>query len=111
MLFKEYDSSNIAPAFTSAIDWNEDWIRYLLAFHVILLVLTILFRKNVNFQTGIFFLITVLVSMSEYINAYCSEHWREFSSQDYFDKHGVFAGSVFAAPLLGIALFQLVSSQ
>ncbi|CAE7674492.1 TMEM18 [Symbiodinium microadriaticum] len=69
----------------------------------------VIFRKNVNIQTGIFLLVTILVAMSEFLNSYCADHWREFSSQNYFDKRGVFAGSIFAAPLLIIALFQLIN--
>ena len=95
-------------AFSSAVNWTESWIRALLGFHLLLFLAMILFRKNVNFQTCLFFFIVVLVYFSERINSYCATHWEEFSTQNYFDEHGVFSGLLFSGPLLLILLFQLV---
>ena len=53
--------------------------------------------------------ICLCVFSAESINAYCHENWRSFATQDYFEAHGSFAGAVFCAPLLGIALFQLIN--
>lgn len=47
--------------------------------------------------------------MSETINNYGMIYWKYFSKQNYFDKHGVFIGILFSAPLLIIGFIQLVS--
>ena len=98
-------------AFSSAIDWKEKWIVGLLTFHVLCFFLIILTRKRLGLQSFIFFTISILVRMSERINTYCASHWQEFSSQNYFDKNGVFAGVFLAAPLLTMCLIMLVRMQ
>ena len=90
------------------LDWTESWIRGILAFHVFVLVIVLLFRKNPNVQCVIFLLLCAIIRGAEYLNSYCANHWTEFSRQNYFDKQGVFAGTVFAGPLLAIAFIQLV---
>ena len=95
-------------AFSSAINWKETWIVSLLSFHVIFCILIFLTRKRLGVQSCIFFIITILVGMSETINSYCSAHWETFSSQNYFDKRGTFAGVFFSAPLLTMCLMMLV---
>lgn len=97
-------------AFSSAVDWQENWIRGLLAFHVVLLTLVVLTRKDANLQTMIFVMTCAMVLLAERLNAFCAAHWMLFSKQNYFDDHGVFAGVVYAGPLLLICLFQLVSN-
>uniref|UniRef100_A0A7N2KV86 Transmembrane protein 18 n=1 Tax=Quercus lobata TaxID=97700 RepID=A0A7N2KV86_QUELO len=42
--------------FFHAIDWKEPWLMGLMGFHVVLLLLTIFSRKNVNFQMCLFLL-------------------------------------------------------
>jgi hypothetical protein len=101
--------SHFSVAFSSAVDWSERWIQCLLGFHIILFLAVIISRKNADLQTFLFLFIAVLVFLSETINSYCAIHWKEFSKQNYFDNQGVFIGILFAAPLLSICLFQLVS--
>ena len=101
-----YESWN---AFSSAIEWKETWIICLLSFHIFLFLLIVLTRKRFGVQTCIFFFISVLVRLAERINLYCSNHWQEFSSQNYFDKNGLFAGILFSGPLLLMCLLMLVS--
>jgi len=96
-------------AFSSAINWKENWILSLMAFHLFLFLLIILTRKRLGIQSCIFFVITVLVRSAEMINSYCSDHWQDFSTQNYFDKSGLFAGTVFAAPLLTMCLMMLLN--
>mmetsp|Transcript_5082 Transcript_5082/g.7770 ORF Transcript_5082/g.7770 Transcript_5082/m.7770 type:complete len:183 (+) Transcript_5082:39-587(+) len=96
-------------AFSSAVDWTEPWIRCLLGFHLLVFTVAVLTRRNINVQMALFLFITVLVSTSEYLNSYCAGNWRQFSRQNYFDSHGVFAGIMFAGPLLTIVLLQLVN--
>jgi hypothetical protein len=96
-------------AFSAAVDWTETWIRCLLSFHLVLLTIVVLTRKNVNAQTVLFLFICALAFLSEHLNTYCAANWASFSKQNYFDKHGAFAGIMYAGPLLIIGLFQLVS--
>jgi transmembrane protein 18 len=96
-------------AFSSAVNWSQRWIQGLLAFHALLFALVIVFRNNENAQVVLFMLICVLLYFCEQINTYCAQHWEEFSTDNYFDDRGVFAGVMFAGPLLLIGLFQLVN--
>ena len=41
--------------------------------------------------------------------SYGHAHWRTFTSQNYFDPHGVFIGGIVAAPVFAILILQLVS--
>lgn len=95
-------------AFAAAIDWTESWIRGLLFFHIVSLLIVVVFRKNTDVQSIAFMLFCGLVFVSERLNSYCHANWRLFAKQDYFDKAGVFAGVVFSGPLLLICLLQLV---
>jgi hypothetical protein len=94
--------------FQSAVNWEERWIQGLLASHVLLLILVLLLRKDVNAQTIIFFTICVMVLLAERINSYCAMSWRSFASQNYFDRHGAFITVMMSGPLLFIAFVQLV---
>eukprot|EP01041_Mallomonas_annulata_P005430 gene5430-10885_t len=104
------DMSEHWQAFSAAIDWKEPWIRGLLMFHIICISVTLLFRKHYEVQAILFLFLTALVFLSESINSYCSEHWRLFSNQNYFDQHGVFSGIMFSGPLLLICFFQLINA-
>ena len=95
-------------AFSSAIDWSESWILMLLAFHCILFIAVILTRNIFQIQGAIFLCVCILVYLSENMNAYASSNYKQFSTQNYFDSQGVFAGVMFAGPLLCLALLQLV---
>ena len=59
-----------------------------------------------SIQIALFLFIAAAVRAAETINAYASVHWREFATQNYFDRRGVFAskatdvGSVITAPEL-----------
>lgn len=98
-------------AFYAAVNWTETWIRALLTFHIVIFSIVVLARKSETAQTLLFFLVCGLIFLSEYLNSYCSIHWQEFATQNYFDNHGVFAATVYSGPLLIIALFQLVSTK
>jgi hypothetical protein len=100
----------LCTAFSSAINWNEWWLRPLLAFHVLLLLSVLIFRENSDFQTVVFFVICVSVVAAERINIVCSQNWQHFSTQNYFDDRGAFISVFYSAPLLLTALVQLVMS-
>jgi hypothetical protein len=97
-------------AFSSAVDWSESWIRSLVAFHLVMFALVILTRKNETAQTVLFSVVCLLTFMSERLNMYCAANWMQFSKQNYFDQHGVFAGIMYSGPLLVCGLILLVSS-
>jgi hypothetical protein len=96
-------------AFISAINWNETFIYYLLLFHIILLIIMLLTRKNIDIQCGIFFIICISIYLSERINTWCHNNWQLFTTQDYFDKQGVFSSIMFSGPLLLILFIQLLN--
>lgn len=98
-------------AFLAAVNWNEKLIVGLLCFHLTLFLIFIFFRRNLDVQMVLFLVISVLVYFSENVNRWGSAHWRDFATQNYFDKSGVFMGIFFAAPMLLIATAQLVSPQ
>ena len=95
--------------FYHAVSWSKElWLQILLAVHVILLLLVLFARKYAFLQGVIFLSSTAAVFMSERLNQIAKARWREFSTQNYFDEHGVFVGVVFAAPLMIILTIQLV---
>ena len=100
-----------AMGFVSAVSWREEkWLQYLLAMHVALFVFVFAMRRHFQTQMMILFAISAAVYASEHINAWAGENWRSFSTQNYFDKGGVFIGIVYAAPLLGIMFMQLLNA-
>jgi hypothetical protein len=98
-------------AFSTAVDWSETWIRGLVAFHLVLFALVILTRKKETAQTVLFSIVCLLTFMSERLNTYCAANWMQFSKQNYFDQHGVFAGIMYSGPLLVCGLILLVRSH
>ena len=95
--------------FYHAVAWSkEPWLLILMGIHGLLLVLVIFGRNMYRLQVIIFLGCTLAVFASEQINSLAGSKWREFSTQNYFDKHGVFMGTVFSAPLLVILTVQLL---
>eukprot|EP00775_Hariotina_reticulata_P008072 gene8072-8267_t len=94
-------------AFAHAVDWKERWIQGLLAAHAVVFLLVMVFRTNTTFLSIVFFALGGFVYFGENINSTAAQHWRQFSSQNYFDDHGVFYGALVAAPSL-ITLFTVL---
>ena len=44
--------------------------------------------------------IGAIVRMSEYLNGIGARRWRDFATQNYFDRGGIFMGIMVCAPLL-----------
>lgn len=82
------------------VDWTEPWLMGLITFHIAALSLTLLTRDRGNVQAGLFVVALLLVYFSEALNELAAQHWRAFSSQQYFDSQGMFISLVFSAPLL-----------
>uniref|UniRef100_A0A2P2JKI0 Transmembrane protein 18 n=1 Tax=Rhizophora mucronata TaxID=61149 RepID=A0A2P2JKI0_RHIMU len=108
--------SGLRPAYENfigffhAIDWTEPWLMGLMGFHVLLLVVTILSRKHVNFQMCLFLLALSGVYFAENLNGILRDNWRTFASQNYFDRHGLFLSLLWSGPLLVIAMIILINT-
>eukprot|EP00616_Rhizochromulina_sp_CCMP1243_P016878 CAMPEP_0118969460 /NCGR_PEP_ID=MMETSP1173-20130426/6556_1 /TAXON_ID=1034831 /ORGANISM="Rhizochromulina marina cf, Strain CCMP1243" /LENGTH=173 /DNA_ID=CAMNT_0006918705 /DNA_START=114 /DNA_END=635 /DNA_ORIENTATION=- len=96
-------------AFTAAVDWSERWIQALLGFHVALWMITLWTRRYIWWQCGTFFAVCGLVWSAEPMNTWAAAHWQDFSKQDYFQPNGFFVGVMYAAPLLALAMFQMIN--
>lgn len=102
------DLLNHWHAFSSAINWNQKWIQFILLFHICLFSISFLTRNNQTYQTICFLIVMVLLASLETMNSYAAIHWKLFSDQNYFDTHGVFAGVIVAFPLIILGFLQLV---
>ncbi|KAF0899586.1 hypothetical protein E2562_020778 [Oryza meyeriana var. granulata] len=96
--------------FFHAVDWKEPWLISMLIFHAILLLVTIISRRNVNFQLILSALTFSGVFLAERINTFLGQHWKSFSSQNYFDPQGLFISVVWSGPLLLITILILVNT-
>ncbi|KAJ1263065.1 hypothetical protein BS78_09G155900 [Paspalum vaginatum] len=97
-------------AFVRAVDWTEPWLMCLMAFHVVLLLTAVGFRRNANFQLFLLFLAYSGVYIAEKMNEYLGEHWKSFATRNYFDRSGVFISVVWSGPLIFISIVSVVSS-
>ncbi|EES18284.1 hypothetical protein BDA96_09G156900 [Sorghum bicolor] len=97
-------------AFIRAVDWTEPWLMCLMAFHVVLLLTAVGFRRNANFQLFLLFLAYSGVYLAEKMNRYLGEHWKSFTSRNYFDRSGVFISVVWSGPLIFISIVSVISS-
>lgn len=89
---------------------QEPWIVGLMAFHVLFLLMTILSRKNINFQMCLFLFGLCGVYLAETLNGFLRHHWKSFAGQNYFDTHGIFLSVLWSGPLLVIAIIILVNT-
>ncbi|XP_066364518.1 uncharacterized protein [Miscanthus floridulus] len=96
--------------FIRAVDWTEPWLICLMAFHVVLLLTAVGFRRNANFQLFLLFLAYSGVYLAERMNRYLGEHWKSFTSRNYFDRSGVFISAVWSGPLIFISIVSVISS-
>eukprot|EP00931_Biecheleriopsis_adriatica_P010405 TRINITY_DN111481_c0_g1_i1.p1 TRINITY_DN111481_c0_g1~~TRINITY_DN111481_c0_g1_i1.p1 ORF type:complete len:176 (+),score=39.58 TRINITY_DN111481_c0_g1_i1:75-602(+) len=88
-------------AFVHAIDWRTDtWIFGLLGLEFLIFLLIVLSRRSWERLAAIFMVNTAILAGAERLNKMASEHWKSFSSQDYFDTAGVFAAVIVGVPLL-----------
>lgn len=97
-------------AFRHAITWSEPFILSLIAFQVVMLILSVyVSRPNAGLppQLGLMLFIAVLVRSTEYLNQYASVHWQEFATQNYFDPSGLFLSIMLCGPLLVDAFIML----
>ncbi|KAK4768389.1 hypothetical protein SAY87_003530 [Trapa incisa] len=90
--------------------FQEPFLMGLLVFHFLLLVTTIISRKNSNFQMCLFLLALGGVYLAEKLNKFLRENWRIFATQNYFDSHGIFLSTLWSGPLLVMAIIILVNT-
>jgi hypothetical protein len=96
--------------FFHAIDWKEPWLISLMVFHLVVLITVVVSRKNTNFQMVLFLLALSGVYFAEKLNNLLANNWKNFSTQNYFDKHGVFFSVLWSGPLLVIAIIILLNT-
>lgn len=97
--------------FVSAVDWERDtWIAGILMAELFVLILVLFTRRIWSAQLFIFFFNAFVIFSCERINTYAQGHWREFSTQDYFDNNGVFVGVIVCAPILFTMAVQMLMS-
>ncbi|XP_071723256.1 uncharacterized protein [Rutidosis leptorrhynchoides] len=97
--------------FFHAIDWKEPWLISLVVFHVIVLITAIVSRKNTNFQMFLFLFALLGVYFAETLNKVLGNNWKNFSTQNYFDPHGVFLSVLWSGPLLIISIVILLNTM
>lgn len=108
--------SGLTPAYNNfmgffhAIDWKEPWLVCLLVFHAVMLLVTILSRRNINFQMCLFFLALAGVYLAERLNVILARNWKSFATQNYFDPHGVFLSVLWSGPLLIVSMVILINT-
>ncbi|KAL8467226.1 hypothetical protein ACS0TY_036085 [Phlomoides rotata] len=108
--------SGLKPAYENflgffhAIDWKEPWLICLISFHVFLLLVTFMSRKNINFQMCLFLLALGGVYLAERLNRILSANWKSFAGQNYFDTNGLFLSVLWSGPLLVISIIILVNT-
>ncbi|KAJ0235586.1 Transmembrane protein 18 [Hirschfeldia incana] len=96
--------------FLHAIDWKEPWIMGLMAFHALVLIVTLASRRHLNFHMFLFLLALGGVYFAESLNRVLRKNWRSFSTQNYFDPHGAFLSVLWSGPLLVIAIIILINT-
>ncbi|XP_068659368.1 uncharacterized protein [Aristolochia californica] len=96
--------------FFHAIDWKEPWLIGLMSFHVVLLLVVLITRRNINFQICMFLMALTGVYLAENINTLLAKNWRSFAGQNYFDPHGLFFSVLWSGPLILISIINLVNS-
>uniref|UniRef100_A0ACD5ZWE8 Uncharacterized protein n=2 Tax=Avena sativa TaxID=4498 RepID=A0ACD5ZWE8_AVESA len=96
--------------FFHAVDWKEPWVIVMISFQVILLLVTIISRRNINFQLILSALTFSGVFLAEKLNTFLGKNWKSFSSQNYFDPQGLFISVMWSGPLLLITILIRVNT-
>ena len=60
-------------------------------------------------QMGLMVFLGAIVRFAEKLNQIGNNRWRDFATQNYFDKNGIFMGIMICAPLLMVCFVMLVS--
>ena len=98
-------------AFRHAITWSEPFILGLVVFQIVMFVLSMwVARKNKPLSARMVVMVFIggTVRLAERLNKWGARHWKSFSTQNYFDRRGVFMSVMLAAPLLLDCLIMLI---
>jgi hypothetical protein len=76
---------------------------------VVIVTAYILIRKDMYLRMGFMIFLGMIVRLAEQLNQLGHSRWRDFATQNYFDKNGIFMGIMICAPLLVICFIMLVS--
>eukprot|EP00934_Nitzschia_sp_Nitz4_P005214 Nitzschia sp. Nitz4//scaffold2_size372955//261702//262487//NITZ4_000452-RA/size372955-processed-gene-0.526-mRNA-1//-1//CDS//3329546865//5204//frame0 len=98
-------------AFKSAITWSEPFILYLLAFQLVMFLVTIWVAQKdrpLKYRLPHMVLVAGLVRSAEWLNKLGREHWKSFATQNYFDKGGIFVLIMLCGPLVLDSLIMLL---
>lgn len=79
---------------------QEPWIRGLVAFHVALYACAYATTSSDAAQATLFVATSGLLYGSRWLNRLAGANWARFSTQNYFDTQGVFAGVLWCAPII-----------
>lgn len=60
-------------------------------------------------RLGFMVFVGIVVRLSDTLNTIGASRWRDFATQNYFDRGGIFMGIMVCAPLLIVCLFVLIS--
>ena len=98
-------------AFKAAITWSEPFIQCLLAFHIIMIITAIAINKKGGIYTRMGFMVVlgIIVRLAEKLNMMGNSRWKDFATQNYFDRGGIFIGLMLCVPLLVICFAMLFS--
>ncbi|KAL7435294.1 hypothetical protein ACHAXM_004626 [Skeletonema potamos] len=96
-------------AFKAAITWSEPFIQCLLAFHAVVIIAAIALTKKGGIYTRMGFMIflAIIVRLAERLNIMGNSRWKEFATQNYFDRSGIFMGIMLCAPILCVCFVML----
>lgn len=97
--------------FIGSIRWQEPFILGIIGLQFFLFVVTYLTRKNDILQFSILFCLTLVALAAERLNDYGRAYWRQFASQDYFDRAGLFMLIFVCGPFIILANFIAVRSK
>jgi hypothetical protein len=90
-------------AFRSAITWSETFILSLVAFQIFMFFLVLWSSRKdrgLTVRVTVMVFIGVLVRSAEWLNEIGARNWESISTQNYFDKRGIFLGIMLCGPLL-----------
>jgi hypothetical protein len=98
-------------AFFTAVDIHENFNRALIAFHLACFGLVIATKKRHNLQLVVFCLLLGICYFLENLNEYLAGNWKKYTSQNYFDKSGLFVCIMIGLPALCNCLLVMVFSM
>ena len=101
--------SETAKGFVHAVDWTEPLLLGIAGWHLLMLGLAVATRHHTWTHAALFTCLCGQVLAAEQLNLLGARHWKDFASQDYFDKQGVFISVVMSLPTVLLLLGMLIN--